>query len=104
MSDEHFEFEIKGSVKLECEGKCGKPPKYVIVALEIKEQMESKDFPRLATCGDCKISYGGKPEEEKESDPLGEIERGVKIGKDIGEAAEKIYNLFQGRKSTGGSS
>ena len=102
MSDERFEFEVKGSVKLECKGGCGNPPKFVIIALEVKEEMETKDFPRLATCGDCKISYGGKPDDEPTA--LDSMERGVKIGKDIGEAAEKIINLFRGRKNTGGQS
>ena len=96
MSGKHFEFEVKGAVELVCVGGCGRDPKYVIVALEVKDKLDSEDFPRVPTCGECKISYGGEP--EKEGNILDDLQRGVEIGEKVGNAAIKILNLFHGRK------
>ena len=89
-----------------CPGKCGSEPKWVIIAIPISDKMETEDFPNIAVCGDCEISYSPKgPGSNGQDMPdlAKAAEQGLQLGEGIALTVMKIADFFKrGKKTDGG--
>lgn len=96
----HIHFSVKGTASTVCAGGCGNPVRFCILAIPLGEQKTQTEFPKISTCGKCKVSYGEGMGDGKEKTPgtdLAErVEEGVKTGADMMLAFSRFVSTLRG--------
>ncbi len=93
-----FHFKVEGSLVLECAGKCGRKPTYAVLAFKVGDKIETDKVYRIATCGECPLSFGGTPEMPTAQDMAQAVDKGRKLGEAAAGLFVNLYELFREKK------